>query len=163
MRCTSMNNLPESISFSSGAAQNAGYILDTTNILAQVADRMYLEGIPLFAEELHGDDNSGEKKESLILQETEHFLNTVVTSSQLPDSCSTPPFLISSVTATAMESLITCGEGGDCRRMGCGVLLTEDVYVILRIPLHWRYVVEGDEKIALCRRFTNALLRCVQA
>lgn len=79
LRCTNMNCLPESISFYSKDIQVVAYILGTSDILAQMADRMYLEKLPILVTELQAGKGGDECLESRVFHETEHFFNTVVT------------------------------------------------------------------------------------
>jgi HD-GYP domain-containing protein (c-di-GMP phosphodiesterase class II) len=52
IQCTKLSNAPSQLDFESDEIRMMGYILGTSDIVAQMADRVYLERLPLLLDEL---------------------------------------------------------------------------------------------------------------
>ncbi|MDP3696112.1 MAG: hypothetical protein Q8R42_08370 [Desulfocapsaceae bacterium] len=79
IRCTDLTLDPEDIAFPSSASKLAGYILGSADILAQMADRCYLERLPfLFQEHKEGGLKAHDSAMELM-QDTTSFYHNIIT------------------------------------------------------------------------------------
>jgi len=78
IKCTDLTLDPEEISFPSPEAKLAGYVLGSADILAQMADRYYLERLPFLFQELK--EGGIETRDSAIdlIQETTIFYHNII-------------------------------------------------------------------------------------
>jgi len=73
IQCTILQLPPDKIEFSDQNVKKMGHILGTTDILAQMSDRLYLEKLPLLFKEFQEGGVQGYQKELDIFQKTEEF------------------------------------------------------------------------------------------
>jgi len=79
IKCTDLTLNPKDITFPSPASKLAGYILGSADILAQMADRCYLERLPfLFQEHKDGGLKTHDSAIELI-QDTTFFYHNIIT------------------------------------------------------------------------------------
>lgn len=77
IRCTILSLLPEEVPFSSPEHRNLGYIVGTADLLAQMADRFYLEKLLLLYKEFEEARLPGFDSELELLQKTKAFFEIV--------------------------------------------------------------------------------------
>ena len=79
IKCTDLDLEPTEISFPSPESKLAGYVLGSADILAQMADRYYLENLPFLFQELK--EAGVETRESAIdlIQDTTIFYHNIIT------------------------------------------------------------------------------------
>jgi hypothetical protein len=79
IQCTDLTLDPEEIFFPSPEAKLAGYVLGSADIMAQMADRYYLERLPFLFQELK--EGGIETRDSAIdlIQETAIFYHNIIT------------------------------------------------------------------------------------
>ena len=79
IKCTDLTLDPEDITFPSPASKLAGYVLGSADILAQMADRCYLERLPfLFQEHKEGGLKAHDSAMELM-QDTTFFYHNIIT------------------------------------------------------------------------------------
>ncbi len=79
IKCTDLTLDPKDIAFPSPASKLAGYILGSTDILAQMADRCYLERLPFLFQE-HKDGGLKTHDSALeLIQDTTFFYHNIIT------------------------------------------------------------------------------------
>ncbi len=79
IRCTDLNRDPRTFSFPTEEIQLAGQIVGSADLLAQMADRYYLERLPLlFQEQKEGDAHQHDSPLELM-QRTAQFYHTTIT------------------------------------------------------------------------------------
>ncbi len=77
IRCTILSLPPGDVSFGSKEHQKLGYIVGTADLLAQMADRLYLEKLLLLYKEFEEARLPGFESELEILQKTKDFFEVV--------------------------------------------------------------------------------------
>lgn len=77
IRCTVLNNSIAGMQFPSAIAELLGKILGSADLLAQMADRKYLEKLPLLFQEFEEAGIPGYKSELELLKKTEQFYRSV--------------------------------------------------------------------------------------
>jgi hypothetical protein len=78
IQCTNLSLDPESIAFPSPEARLAGYVLGSADILAQMADRYYLERLPFLFQE-HQEGGLHTFRSALeLMQKTSSFYHTTI-------------------------------------------------------------------------------------
>lgn len=78
IQCTKLSLNPDELSFDSEEVRLMGYILGTADIIAQMADRVYLERLPLLFEEFKEGGISGYETTADIFKQTVTFFQTVI-------------------------------------------------------------------------------------
>ena len=78
IQCTKLGDPPEAIQFDSEEIRLMGYILGTADIIAQMADRVYLERLPLLYEELKEGGVPGYESTVDIYHQTVTFFRKVI-------------------------------------------------------------------------------------
>ena len=78
IQCTKLSNSPDQIKFDSDEVKRMGYILGTADIVAQMADRVYLERLPLLYEELKEGGVPGYDSTVDIYHQTVTFFRKVI-------------------------------------------------------------------------------------
>jgi HD-GYP domain-containing protein (c-di-GMP phosphodiesterase class II) len=78
IQCTKLSNGPRDVPFESDEVRLMGYILGTADIIAQMADRVYLERLPLLFDELKEGGVSGYESTEDIYQQTVTFFQRVI-------------------------------------------------------------------------------------
>ena len=78
IRCTKLSNAPSQLDFESEEVKQMSYILGTADIVAQMADRVYLERLPLLFDELKEGDIPGYQSTVDIYHQTVTFFNEVI-------------------------------------------------------------------------------------
>ena len=80
IKCTDLTLAPEDMTFPSPASKLAGYVLGSADILAQMADRCYLERLPfLFQEHQDGGLKAHESAMELMQDTTSFYHNIIAT------------------------------------------------------------------------------------
>ncbi|MCG6893383.1 MAG: hypothetical protein LJE65_07225 [Desulfobacteraceae bacterium] len=77
IRCTILNVSPRTLSFSSESLRQLGYIVGSADLLAQMADRLYLEKLLLLYEEFEEAGLPAYESALDLLQKTSHFYENV--------------------------------------------------------------------------------------
>jgi hypothetical protein len=77
IRCTILNREPASISFPDEETRTCGYIVGSADLLAQMADRLYLEKLLLLFKEFEEARLPGFDNELELLQKTKDFYDVV--------------------------------------------------------------------------------------
>jgi len=78
IRCTDLSVAPDTIAFPSPEARLAGYVLGSADILAQMADRYYLERLPFLFEE-HRDGGLQTYRSAIeLMQNTMSFYHNII-------------------------------------------------------------------------------------
>lgn len=78
IQCTKLNTSPNSLVFDSDEVREMGYILGTADIIAQMADRVYLERLPLLFDELKEGGVPGYESTEDIYYQTVTFFRNVI-------------------------------------------------------------------------------------
>lgn len=78
IQCTKLSNDPRGLRFESDEVRLMGYILGTADIIAQMADRVYLERLPLLFDELKEGGVPGYESTADIYQQTVSFFQQVI-------------------------------------------------------------------------------------
>ena len=78
IQCTKLNTPPSSLVFDSDEVREMGYILGTADIIAQMADRVYLERLPLLFDELKEGGVPGYESTVDIYYQTVTFFRNVI-------------------------------------------------------------------------------------
>jgi HD-GYP domain-containing protein (c-di-GMP phosphodiesterase class II) len=78
IQCTKLSNLPSQLNFDSNEIREMGFILGTADIAAQMADRVYLERLPLLLEELKEGGVPGYDSTMDIYHQTVTFFKEVI-------------------------------------------------------------------------------------
>ena len=78
IQCTKLSNSPDQINFDSDEVKRMGYVLGTADIVAQMADRVYLERLPLLYEELKEGGVPGYGSTVDIYHQTVTFFRKVI-------------------------------------------------------------------------------------
>ncbi len=78
IQCTKLSNVPSHLNFDSEEIKFMGYILGTADIVAQMADRVYLERLPLLFDELKEGGVPGYESTVDIYQQTVTFFKEVI-------------------------------------------------------------------------------------
>ncbi|GBE52008.1 cyclic di-GMP phosphodiesterase response regulator RpfG [bacterium BMS3Bbin14] len=78
IKCTKLTASPQDLSFESDEVRLMGYILGTADIVSQMADRGYLERLPLLFEELREGGVAEYESTVDIYHETVDFFQTVI-------------------------------------------------------------------------------------
>jgi len=78
IQCTKLNNQPGDLIFDSDEIRLMGYILGTADIIAQMADRVYLERLPLLFDELKEGGVPGYESTVDIYHQTVTFFQEVI-------------------------------------------------------------------------------------
>lgn len=78
IECTCLATTPANISFQDRSTRTAGCIVGTADLLAQIADRRYLEKLPLLVEEFTEAGISGYDSPISIFQKTQGFYSQIV-------------------------------------------------------------------------------------
>lgn len=78
IQCTKLSVAPGDIEFSSAEVREMGFILGTADIIAQMADRVYLERLPLLFEELKEGGVQGYESTADIFKQTATFFQEVI-------------------------------------------------------------------------------------
>jgi HD-GYP domain-containing protein (c-di-GMP phosphodiesterase class II) len=78
IQCTKLSNGSRDLQFESDEVRLMGYILGTADIIAQMADRVYLERLPLLLDELKEGGVPGYKSTEDIYQQTVSFFQGVI-------------------------------------------------------------------------------------
>ncbi|MDD3815192.1 MAG: hypothetical protein PHZ02_11165 [Desulfocapsaceae bacterium] len=79
IECTNLTVDPKDISFPSPASKLAGYILGSADILAQMADRYYLERLPFLFQELKEGGLKDHDSAIALIQDTSFFYHNIIT------------------------------------------------------------------------------------
>jgi len=78
IQCTKLNSQPSSLLFDSDEVREMGFILGTADIIAQMADRVYLERLPLLFDELKEGGVPGYESTEDIYYQTVTFFRSVI-------------------------------------------------------------------------------------
>lgn len=78
IQCTKLSNNPRELVFDSEGVRQVGYILGTADIIAQMADRVYLERLPLLFDELQEGGIPGYVSPVDIYHQTVTFFRAVI-------------------------------------------------------------------------------------
>ena len=78
IRCTKLSNTPSQLDFESDEIKLMGYVLGTADIVAQMADRLYLERLPLLLDELREGGIPGYDSTIDIYHQTVTFFKKVI-------------------------------------------------------------------------------------
>jgi HD-GYP domain-containing protein (c-di-GMP phosphodiesterase class II) len=78
IHCTKLNTPPGSLVFDTDEVREMGYILGTADIVAQMADRVYLERLPLLFDELKEGGVPGYESTEDIYYQTVTFFRNVI-------------------------------------------------------------------------------------
>ena len=78
IKCTDLSLDPEDITFPSPASKLAGHILGSTDILAQMADRCYLERLPFLFQELKEGGLKAHNSALELMQDTTFFYHNII-------------------------------------------------------------------------------------
>ena len=78
IQCTKLSNAPSQLYFDSDEIKLMGYILGTADIVAQMADRVYLERLPLLLDELREGGIPGYDSTVDIYHQTVTFFKEVI-------------------------------------------------------------------------------------
>ncbi|MDW7771873.1 MAG: HD domain-containing protein [Desulfobulbaceae bacterium] len=78
IQCTKLSNAPSQLHFDSDQVKLMGYILGTADIIAQMADRVYLERLPLLLDELKEGGVAGYDSTVDIYHQTSTFFKEVI-------------------------------------------------------------------------------------
>lgn len=78
IQCTKLITPPDSLEFESEEVRLMGYILGTADIVAQMADRVYLERLPLLFDELKEGGVPGYESTVDIYSQTVTFFRNVI-------------------------------------------------------------------------------------
>jgi HD-GYP domain-containing protein (c-di-GMP phosphodiesterase class II) len=78
IQCTKLTTPPDSLVFDSGEVREMAYILGTADIIAQMADRVYLERLPLLFDELKEGGVPGYESTVDIYYQTVTFFRNVI-------------------------------------------------------------------------------------
>jgi hypothetical protein len=79
IKCTDLTLDPKDIVFPTPAAQLAGYVLGSADILAQMADRCYLERLPFLFQEHQDGGLKTHASPLALMQGTPSFYNNIIT------------------------------------------------------------------------------------
>ena len=77
IRCTILNRVPQSIPFADEEARTCGYILGSADLMAQMADRLYLEKLLLLFKEFEEARLPGFDSELDLLRKTQDFYSQI--------------------------------------------------------------------------------------
>jgi HD-GYP domain-containing protein (c-di-GMP phosphodiesterase class II) len=78
IHCTKLDTSPNSLVFDSDEVREMGFILGTADIVAQMADRVYLERLPLLFEELKEGGVPGYESTEDIYYQTVTFFRNII-------------------------------------------------------------------------------------
>lgn len=76
--CTNLTTAPENLTFESEEIEIAGYVLGTADILAQMADRYYLESLPLLYREQQDAGIHQHRSSLALMRKTTTFYHEVI-------------------------------------------------------------------------------------
>lgn len=79
IECTNLTLNPKDITFPSPASKLAGYILGSADILAQMADRYYLERLPFLFQELKEGGLKDHDSAIALIKDTTFFYHNIIT------------------------------------------------------------------------------------
>ncbi|MBU0665661.1 MAG: hypothetical protein KJ990_14120 [Proteobacteria bacterium] len=79
IECTNLTVDPRDITFPSPASKLAGYVLGSADILAQMADRYYLERLPFLFQELKEGGLKNHNSAIELIQDTTSFYHNIIT------------------------------------------------------------------------------------
>lgn len=85
IQCTKLSTSPSTLVFDTDEVREMGYILGTADIIAQMADRVYLERLPLLFEELKEGGVPGYESTVDIYHQTVTFFRQVIKSRLFED------------------------------------------------------------------------------
>jgi len=78
VKCTNLGIEPDTLTFVSESHRLAGYIVGSADLLAQMADRFYLERLPLLFQEMNEGGVNHYASAIVLMRETNNFYQSVV-------------------------------------------------------------------------------------